>query len=108
MYRLLALHARLGGSPSTPPGGVIRRIGPVWRGTSLALRSNKTSRSSERFSQPGGTGANRRSAPASDSKVNQPLSNPGFITAPVTGRDFHTCRLTPLGSEKFLLAMDRS
>src|SRR3954462_424157 len=52
-------------------------------------------------------GASRRRAPASDSKVNHPFSNPGLITAPLTGTVFHARHVMSDASEKSLLGIKK-
>ena len=86
-------------------GDEMRCIGPVCRGTPLALRRRMTRRSSGRCSHPSGIGASRRRAPELDSKVSHPFSNPGVITAPLIGTVFHTRHDIPDASSKSRLAM---
>jgi len=83
-----------------------RRIGPVWRGTSFAVLSSSSSWIVGRCSHPEGTGARRRKAPASDSKVSHPFSNPAaLITAPLIGTVFHTRQFMPDASVMSLLGI---
>lgn len=89
-------------------GCEMRLIGPVWRGTPLALRRRMMRRSSERRSHPSGIGASRRSAPELDSNVSHPFSNPGVMTAPLIGTVFQTRHEVPVASSKSRLAMSRS